>query len=83
MHNILIQIGAFGKYNFLIKLQYIFSDSECPSVCMVWEVLNAIKIINKGRQVLSNQVFDIQLICVFIYSGIIEFSENSKMCFLS
>ena len=33
-----------------MKLEYVFSDPECPLVCRVCEVLNAINIILKGRQ---------------------------------
>ena len=38
----------WGK-KFWIKLEYDFSDPECPLVCKACEVLNAINIILKGK----------------------------------
>ena len=35
---------------FCAKSEYVFSDPECPFVFCVWEMLNAISIILKGRQ---------------------------------
>ena len=50
LQNTLIQIGAFGKRRFCVKFECVFSDPECPFVCCVWDMLNAISIILRGRQ---------------------------------
>ena len=33
-----------------MKFEYVFSDPECPFVCCVCDMLNAINIILRGRQ---------------------------------
>ena len=63
---------------------FFFSDPECLFVFKVWEVLNAINIIFKGRHgtfLIRCLIF--YNVCVFNYGGIIKFSEVSKECFVS
>ena len=50
LHKTLIQIGAFGKLQFCVKFEYVFSDPERPFVLCVCDMLNATNIILRERQ---------------------------------
>ena len=77
LKNTLIHIGALGKWKLWIQLEYVFSDPECPLVCRICEVMNAINIIHKGRQGNLKAGAWYSKITVFSF----DFCEVSKECF--